>query len=67
MHSNLLQGLLRLPRRKKNIAGQFDEGRTETDRIARRTSEAKDKMNNDKGTNLKDLSVTDQIMNAYRK
>ena len=36
-------------------------------RITSRTKEGKDKMNGDKGTGPKDLSVTNQIMNAYRK
>ena len=47
--------------------GDFGEGRTETGRIARRTSEAEGKINSDKGTNLKGLSVTQQIMSARRK
>ena len=49
----------------KTYLDSFDKDQTEISRIAKRTSEAKDKMDNDKDTNPKDLSVTDQIMNAY--
>ena len=41
--------------------------KTETGKVARRKSEGKDKMNSDKGMDLKYLSVNRQIMNAYRK
>ena len=47
--------------------GPFGRGRAETRRIARRTNERKDKMNGDKGTSPKDLSVTNKIMNVYGK
>ena len=50
----------------KTYLDSFDKDQTEISRIVKRKSEAKDKMNNDKDTNPKDLSVTDQIMNAYR-
>ena len=38
--------------------GQFGKSRVETIGIASRTNEGKDKVNGDKGTNPKDLSVT---------
>ena len=47
--------------------GGFGKGRTVASRIARRTNKGKDKVNSDKGTDPKDLSVTNQIMNVYRK
>ena len=50
----------------KKYLNSFDKDQMEIDRITKRTSEAKDKMNNDKDTNPKYISVTDQIMNAYR-
>ena len=37
--------------------GQFGKSRAETIRIASRTNEGKDKVNGDKGTDPKDLSV----------
>ena len=47
--------------------GNFGKSRAETIRIASRTNEGKEKVNGDKGTDPKDLSVTNQIMNAYKK
>ena len=47
--------------------GSFGEGRTETDRIARRASKIEGKVNSNKGADLKGLSVTQQIMSAHRK
>ena len=47
--------------------GSFGKGRTETDRIARRASKVEGKINNDKGVDLKDMSVTKRIMSAHRK
>ena len=42
----------------------MEKGRT--NRIAKRENEGKDKMSSDKDIEPKYLSVTDQIMNAYR-
>ena len=47
--------------------GKFGKSRAETIRIASRTNEGKDKVNGDKGTKLKYLSVTNQIVNVHRK
>ena len=43
------------------------KGRTEVDGIARRTNEGEDKMNSNKGADLKGLLVTQWIMSARRK
>ena len=51
----------------KAYLGSFGKGRIVASRIARRKNEGKDKMNSDKGTDPKYLSVNSQIMNAYRK
>ena len=51
----------------KAYLGSFGKGRIVASRIARRTNEGKDKMNSDKGTDPKDLSVTNQITNTYKK
>ena len=40
---------------------------TKADGIARRENEGEDKMNSNKGTDLKGLSVTQRIMSAHRK
>ena len=47
--------------------GKFGKSRAETIRIASRTNEGKDKVNGNKGTDPKDLSVTNQIMKVHRK
>ena len=43
------------------------KGRAKGNGIARRENEGEDKMNSNKGTDLKGLSVTQRIMSAYRK
>ena len=43
------------------------KGQTEADGIARRENEGEDKMNINKGTDLKGLSVTQRIMSTHRK
>ena len=40
---------------------------TKADGIARRENEGEDKMNSNKGADLKGLSVTQRIMSAHRK
>ena len=46
---------------------QFGKSRAETITITSRKNEGKYKVNSDKGTYPKYLSVTNQIMNVYRK
>ena len=43
------------------------KGRTEADRITRRENVGEDKMNSNKGADLKGLSVTQRIMSVRRK
>ena len=43
------------------------KGRAEADGIARRENEGEEKMNSNKGADLKGLSVTQRIMSACRK
>ena len=45
----------------------LDKGRTAADGIARRANKGEDKMNSNKGADLKGLSVTQRIMSAHRK
>ena len=63
MRSNWLQGR---PRRE-GVAWQFCKNQIETDRVARETSEGKDKIKSNKGTYLKGPSVTQLIMSLRRK
>ena len=70
MHSNWLQvelkGLLGRPRRE-GIAWQFCKNQIETGRVARETSEGKDKIESDKSPDLKGPAVTQLIMSIWRK
>ena len=51
----------------KRKLGSFGKSQTETYRITRRESKVEGKANNDKGADLKGLSVTQRIMSAHRK
>ena len=46
---------------------RFGKGRIKDDRIARRESKGEIKINSNEGADLKDLSVTLQIMSAHKK
>ena len=70
MHSNWLQvelkGLLgRL--RREGVAWQFCKNQIESGRVARETSEGKDKIKSNKSTDLKGPAVTQLIMSIQRK